>query len=174
MIGSVLTWPIAVFVGRRAKHYQGGVPVVPSLHMRFTHDFVNIEPARAARIFFRWYALGTALLGGFMFAQMTVNPSLKAQNGWYNRPDFKPKAAMVKSIEELEVSHTSMLQQSFQKHRNLGNEGKGVLYRYFFTQDANFELKDNPYRNNHSDDVYDANKGYLSTYTNDFRDHVRD
>ena len=157
------------------KHYQGGVPVIPGNHMRFTHDFVNIEPAKASRQFFRFYAFGTAILCGYLFAQYTVDPAMKAQNGWYNRPDFKPKAAMVHSVEDDDASIRSMKQQSYQKHRNIGNERKGVLYRYFFTQDADFELKENPYRNNHPDDVYDARKQYVSTYASShYRDHVRD
>ena len=171
----MLSWPLAVAVGRRMKHYQGGVPVIPGNHMRFTHDFVNIEPALASRQFFRWYAFGTALLAGYLFAQYTVDPAMKATNGMYNRPDFKPKAAMVQSVEDNDVSMTSMKQQTYQKHKNLGDAKKGVFYRYFFTQDANFELKENPYRNNHPDDVYDAKKQYVTTYASaGFRDHVRD
>ena len=175
LIGAGLSWPLAVAVGRRMKHYQGGVPVVPGLHTRFTHDFINVEPARASRQFFRWYAISTALVCGYLFAYLTVDSSMKASNGWYNRPDFKPKAAMVKSPEEDDASHRSMKAASYQKHRNLGNENKGVLYRYFFTQDADFELKENPYRNAHPDDVYNPKNQYLTTYaTAGYRDHVRD
>ena len=67
-----------------------------------------------------------------------------------------------------------MLSQTYVKHKNLGNEKKGILYRYFFTQDADFELKENPYRKAHPDDVYDPKKPYYDTYSNSFRDHVRD
>ena len=174
LLGSALCWPIGVLVGRRMKHYQGGVPIVPTLHYRYTHDFVNVEPARASRFFFRWYAVGTAVVGGFLFAYATVDAGVKSQNGWYNRPDFKPKAAMVEENFENDPTHRSMLNQTYTKHRNLGNEKKGILYRYFFTQDADFELKENPYRNAHPDDVYDPKKPYYSTYSNSFRDHCRD
>lgn len=106
---------------------------------------------------------------------MTVDPSMKAANGWYNRPDFKPKAAMIKNVEDDDASLRSMKSASYQKHRNIGNENKGVLYRYFFTQDADFELKENPYRNAHPDDVYNPKTQYLTTYaTSHYRDHVRD
>ena len=98
---------------------------------------------------------------------------MKAPNGWYNRPDFKPKAAMVEE-DENDVTKRSMLQQSYVKHSKLGDEGKGILYRYFFTQDADFELKSNPYRTHHPDDAFDPSKPYYPTHSNDFRDHCRD
>lgn len=44
LVGATLAWPLAVWVGRRMKHYQGGVPVVP--YQRFVHDFPNVEPGR--------------------------------------------------------------------------------------------------------------------------------
>jgi len=66
MIGSVLTYPFAVFIGRRARTYGGGVPVVP--YQRWVHDFPNVEPARKARLAFRFACIGTCLLGGHLFA----------------------------------------------------------------------------------------------------------
>ena len=32
LLGSALCWPLGVLVGRRMKHYSGGVPVVQTLH----------------------------------------------------------------------------------------------------------------------------------------------
>lgn len=72
LVGSILTWPLGVFVGRRMKHYQGGVPVVP-VYNRFIHDFINVEPGRAARSHFRWWSVLTSVVGGFFFAYMTVD-----------------------------------------------------------------------------------------------------
>jgi predicted nucleic acid-binding protein len=42
VIGCVLTSPFAIWVGRRSKHYQGGVPIVPQ--QRWIHDFINVDP----------------------------------------------------------------------------------------------------------------------------------
>ena len=170
MLGSVLAWPVAVLVGRRAKHYQFGVPVVPTLHSRFSHDFVNVEPAKASRSFFRWYAVGTSILMGFAFAWCTVDNRQKAQNSWYNRPDFKPKAAMVKYDDD-DVTENSMARAVYIRHRHLDDTKRGNFYRYFFSQDADFTLKNNPYRNAHHDDVYNPAKPYYSTYANSYRDH---
>lgn len=42
LVGAALTSPFAVWVGRRAKHYQGGVPIVPQ--PRWVFDFINVDP----------------------------------------------------------------------------------------------------------------------------------
>jgi hypothetical protein len=78
--------------GRRMKHYQGGVPVVP--YQRFVHDFPNLDPSRHARQTFRRWAGLFSVAAGYMFARFTVNPQ-QLLNPWYNRPDLKPYPAMV-------------------------------------------------------------------------------
>ena len=80
---------------------------------------------------------------------------------------------MVKE-DENDVTKNSMLRSAYVKHRNLGDENKGILRRYFFPDDANFNLKTNPYRNNHPDNVYDPRKPIYPSSTNDFRDHMRE
>ena len=45
MIGAILTWPLGVYIGERAKNTQGGVPIVPS--QRLIHDFPNLEPGNS-------------------------------------------------------------------------------------------------------------------------------
>ena len=72
ILGSAICWPLGVMIGRRAKHYQGGVPVVPT-YVRFHYDFINVEPSRAGRLAFRWWAVGSALIGGYIFARMTTD-----------------------------------------------------------------------------------------------------
>ena len=142
------------------------------IYNRWIHDFINVEPARAARLHFRWYSLITAAVGGWFFAYMTVDHAMLEGNSWYNRPDFKPYPAMVKQVHD--DTEQSMLRNQYKKHMNLGDEKKGILYRYFFTKDADFELKYNPYRNSHPDDVFNPKKPVYPTYSNDFRDHERD
>jgi hypothetical protein len=91
-IGSILTAPFAIWVGRRAQRYQSGVPIVP--HNKIVHDFVNLDPGHYTRKVFRKYFFVTCLLGGYMFATYTVSSNQK-KNEWYTRPDFKPFPAMV-------------------------------------------------------------------------------
>ena len=67
-----------------------------------------------------------------------------------------------------------MERATYNKYRNKGDENKGALYRYFFTKDADFELKTNPYRNRHPDDCYNPKKPFYPTYSNSFRDHYQD
>ena len=70
-IGAILSWPIGVWVGRRMCRTSGGVPAVPM--NRFLYDFINLEPTKFTRSTFRFYWLGTMVVGGFLFAHMTVD-----------------------------------------------------------------------------------------------------
>jgi hypothetical protein len=100
---------LAVWVGRRAQRYQGGVPIVP--YNRFVHDFVNVDPTHLARKTFRWWFGCTIFLGGFAFAYATVE-SNQMRNTWYNRPDLKPFPAMV-AKEEMDVTERTMLEAHY-------------------------------------------------------------
>lgn len=80
---------------------------------------------------------------------------------------------MVKE-DENDVTKSSMMRSVYVKHRNLGDEKKGIFRRYFFPDDADFNLKYNPYRNAHPDAVYDPSKPIYPSVTNDFRDHMRE
>lgn len=53
------------------------------------------------------------------------------------------------------------------------NRKKSAWYRYFFTRDADFEVKENPYAHYHRQDVYNSNRGTYSSLTNDFQDHLQ-
>ena len=92
-IGGAIFWPVAVLIGRRMKRGRGGVPAVPV--QRFVEDWPNVEPARHARRVFAWYSVGSCVVFGYCFAKFCCNPQVM-QNEWYNRPDLKPFAAMVK------------------------------------------------------------------------------
>ena len=67
MAGGMLFWPVACMIGKRAKRYQTGVPVVPQ--QRFIHDFPNVDPTTRARTAFRFNSFWSAALFGFCFAQ---------------------------------------------------------------------------------------------------------
>jgi hypothetical protein len=72
--------------------YQGGVAVVP--YQRWIHDWPNVHENRTTFRFFRRYALATMVICGSLFAR-NLTDETPLNNGWYTRPDLKPKAAMV-------------------------------------------------------------------------------
>jgi len=50
---------------------------------------------------------------------------------------------------------------------------QSAWYRYFFTRDADFTVKGNPYIDNNKADVYSPSTGFYNTHTNKFRDHLQ-
>jgi hypothetical protein len=66
LLGTVLTAPFAIWVARRSKTYQGGVPIVPQ--QRWIHDFINVDPGHLPRKQFRLWFFGTCFVGGWLFA----------------------------------------------------------------------------------------------------------
>ena len=153
-------------VGRYFKTTKGGVPVVPL--NRWVHDFPQVDPGRFARITFRWYSFGSAIVMGYMFARATTSSEGRSSNQWYNRPDLKPFPAMV--AQPPEVTRDSMLETQYVTQRK-SDVKRSALYRFFMARDADFSLKDNPYRKAHPEDVWDSRKAQYSTYTNRFGDH---
>ena len=91
--GAILGWPLAVFVGKFSQTSYGGVPVYPN-HKYITEN-VEYDVTKYTRKKFRKFAFLTCCITGATLAN-TMADSSKLQNKFYNRPDFKPKAAMVK------------------------------------------------------------------------------
>jgi hypothetical protein len=114
MIGGVLTAPFAVWVGRRAQRYQGGVPIVPQ--QRWVHDFPNVDPGHQTKRTFRWWFLGSCILGGIAFAYATTSTNQKS-DPWYQRPDYRPYPAMVPK-EDMDVTQRTALESHYQSFRN--------------------------------------------------------
>mmetsp|Transcript_17467 Transcript_17467/g.12471 ORF Transcript_17467/g.12471 Transcript_17467/m.12471 type:complete len:211 (-) Transcript_17467:72-704(-) len=167
--GSVLAWPIGVFIGRWSKKNAGGVPVVP--YSRYVPDWPNVNPTAKSSRNFRLFSLATCLLGGFLFAKATTNPE-RTTNVWYNRPDLKPFPAMVKQESDVtEDSAKKQLYYSYRLKKRAEERKKSTLYRFLFPLDADFEVRENPYAKNHHHDVFSPANGFYSTYTNSFRDH---
>lgn len=104
-VGGVLSWPLAVIIGRRMKRTQGGVPAYPL--QRLVHDFANVEPTWWARKTFNQGFRATIVVGGFLFAYFTTDTRI-LQNPWYNRPDLKPFPAMVPQDKDDITSKTSL------------------------------------------------------------------
>jgi len=169
LIGAGLFWPFAAMIGRYNKQTRGGVPVVHQ--NRFVHDFPKIDPGRTARHYFRWYSFGSAMIVGLVFAHYTTNVDFKSSNTWYNRPDLKPFAAMVEQPES-DLTRDTMLDAQYVERRNSLTDGKrSPLYRFFMGRDADFKIKENPYRSLHPEDIWDSRKGHYATYSNSFGEH---
>jgi len=95
--GFALAWPLAVLIARLATRFQTGVPIVP--YQRYIHDFPNTDPVNASKKTFRFWALLSSTVAGFVFAKMNTDVRV-LYNPWYNRPDLKPYPAMVEMDEE--------------------------------------------------------------------------
>lgn len=102
--GAVITWPLAVLVGRRMKVTQGGVPQYPL--QKYVPDFINVEPAHLARKKFNKGFYGTMFVGGLLFAFTTMNQRMLGDD-WFNRPDLKPYPAMVPK-ETMSITERTM------------------------------------------------------------------
>jgi hypothetical protein len=75
---------------------MGGVPVYPS--NKYIEEVHEYNATKAVRKNFRRYAFVTCFLTGTFLARYMVDSS-RLQNKFYNRPDFKPKAAMVNETD---------------------------------------------------------------------------
>ena len=92
IFGGLLTWPLAVWMGRYMQSTVGGIPKV---HLpTVIHDWPNAEPTFLARRTFNRYFWGTCVVGGFLFASW-VTDSKQYRNQWFNRSDLKPYPAMM-------------------------------------------------------------------------------
>ena len=76
---------------------------------------------------------------------------------------------MVKQEED--VTTVTMLDSQYVNRRNESNWKRNPIYRYFMGRDADYTIKENPYRNTHHEDVWDSRKGHYPTYTNSFGEH---
>ena len=93
VLGGALGWPLATMLGRRGQRYQGGVPAIPQ--NRWIEEHHDVRVGKTTTRLFRKYAFATCFLTGFCLATyMTDTAPLRDAD--YTRPDFGPKAAMVK------------------------------------------------------------------------------
>ena len=166
MLGSALAWPVATAIGRSMKTSKGGVPAVRL--NRWVHDFPQPEPGRSSRLIFRYYAVASCALIGYVFARQVTDTAVRCSNAWYNRPDLKPYPAMVKQPGDM--TKETMLEAQY-INKSGSSWSTSPLYRFFFAREADWSIKENPYANSHSEDVWDSRKGQFSTYSNRFGDH---
>ena len=113
------------------------------------------------------------MLGGFLFAKMTVKDNYMV-DAWYQRPDLKPFPAMVPK-EELDITERTMLESHYQSFRNKEykeSKKRRTWYRLLFPNDADYSVKENPYSLTHRFNVYNAADNYYTNFdTAHFRDH---
>ena len=172
-IGATLTAPFAVWLARRMKRYQGGVPAVP--YLKYGYDFVNLDPGYYSRKAFRFYFFGLCLAGGYMFASYTVDANVM-KDPWFTRPDLKPFPAMVPK-DELDITERTMLEAHYQTFRNKEykeNKKHRTWYRLFFPADADYSVSRNPYTQTHRENVYNPANNYYARPGNTFRQHVNE
>ena len=144
-------------------------------YQRFIHDFPNLEPGRFARKTFKWWTVLSSAAFGFVFARYTVGQS-QVHNPYYTRPDLKPFPAMVAHDPSADVTeHTARLTHynAYKREQGAIDRKRSAWYRYFFTSDADFTVKGNPYAEHNKKDVYNPNTGFYNTYTNKFADHLQ-
>ena len=185
LMGGLLGWPLGTRVGRWAQTYQGGVPVVP--YNRWVEEWPNVDAQRTTRKFFRRYAFGTCFITGFALAKYMTDTG-RLRNRDYTRPDFKPKAAMVKDTSsQYDTQALSQLQQAYSGYQDPGivnsttfanhphldpsNKRKSTHYRFFFPLDANYSTQTNPYSGSDPLARFDPVTGSFPTLTNDYADH---
>lgn len=94
-------------------------------------DFFVVEHGYTTRKAFRRWAGVTCLFTGYCLASYMSDPMV-FYNRDYTRPDFKPKAAMVKD-ESMLYDPVAVRQMQVTHHgADPANKGKSSLYRLFF------------------------------------------
>ena len=97
MIGTLLSWPLAVFVGRSYRRGTSGVPRVKQ--GRHNQMFFNLHPQfRSTRQFWIGFMLASVPVS-WIYACMHTSSDYRS-NEWYTRPDLKPKKVMVEETKE--------------------------------------------------------------------------
>ena len=72
---------------------RGGTPKVP--HNRIVHDHIEVQAWKQPKKIFRRTSFMVMMFSGYCLAH-TMTDQGRLKNRDYSRPDFKPKAAMVK------------------------------------------------------------------------------
>jgi (2Fe-2S) ferredoxin len=153
VIGTFLSWPIAVLIARRGQVYNSGVPLVP--YQRYVHMYPNVQPKLATWKVFNKYAWAAALFGGYLFSRAITDTS-PLRNEWYNRPDFKPVPAMVNEhIEYDEVAVKQLMEQTYGT-QNPDDQKKSVLRRFFRPKTSNWDVNVNLYASRPADQNFIA------------------
>ena len=123
------------------------------------------------------------MLCGLAFARYVTDWQATAANEWYNRPDFKPYPAMVKTpgqggsvAGQGEDKSAAVIQDKYYwkgEHKN-GDYKKSAVYRFFFPMDADFAVEENPFRQMSPLDVRMNRQGkYVTHSTSNYSEHYQ-
>lgn len=167
MLGTAMAWPAAVLIGRQYQKTWHGVPLVPI--QWYKHDFIDVSPGVYARKLFRKYSVGSALALGWMYAFYVTDGTGWRSDKLKNRPDMKPYPAMVKQDPD-DIAHETM-ERSLYKKASANDYKSSTWYRFIFPNDANFDIKRNPYRDYSHRELFNVDAPGYSTYTSTHLDH---
>lgn len=168
LIGAGLTWPIAILIGRRATMTQGGVSIVPN--QRYVDEFPNVYANKTTNKFFKRYAFGACILGGFVLGRMMSDDAI-LKNETYTRPDLKPFPAMVREPSEYDnEAYQQMLERNYLKYRNK-DVRKEPFYRLLWPEQADFTPKKNWYAQRDSATNYNPSTGAFPHLNSTYADH---
>ena len=169
LVGGVLSWPLATRVGKFFQSTWGGVPVVN--WARFRDTYIDQYPSRAVQKMFRRGAYGTVFASGFLLAQFMA-PWDGFANREYQRPDFKPKAAMVKDTSmHWDDQANEQLKKMYKYRSDPEARKRSTLYRFFFPLDADYSVEKNPWANSDPLSSVNARDGSFPIYSNNYADH---
>ena len=109
--------------------------------------------------------MGSAAVIGFLYSMWATDCDGYRSDKLKNRPDMKPYAAMVKPDED-DISRKTMYEGLYVKHMKVDRTTKS-WFRWMFPSDANFAVKDNPYRSAHHKEIFNRKDPVYSTYTSE-------
>lgn len=120
---------------------------------------------------FRRWSLITCCASGFALATyMTDQGALS--NREYQRPDFKPKAAMVKDHSAVyDQQQAAQLKQLYKVRDDPEEIKKSSLYRFFFPLDASYETNRNPWHGADPLNSVNPADGSFPNAMNNYADH---
>ena len=120
--------------------------------------------------FGRW-STAVCVLAGYCLANKMADDS-KIQNHLYDRPDLKPKAAMVNdtSMYYDDAVYNQMKKEHYNSEKN-SEFKKSSLYRLFRPLTADYNTHENEYVNRGAKNSYVPSNGRFPLHTNNYSDH---
>jgi len=104
LMGSIFFAPLGIFIGRRLRNTQSGVPKIH--YPKNYHRFPNVNADVYAARYFRIGLYMTIIIGGNLFASYITPDLFKDEN--YSRSDFKPSAPMVEDTDDMKKAKTEL------------------------------------------------------------------
>ena len=113
----------------------------------------------------------TCFISGVALATYMTDKGAMA-NREYQRPDFKPKAAMVKDTSGMyDQKSMDQINQLYKVRKDPEGTKKSSLYRFFFPLDANYSTNRNPWHGADPLNSVNPADGSFPHPTNNYADH---